>query len=127
MDTLRLLSYYNQQPVSIRYTFAPDWDVLNEIRHSLQELPFCPTFQHVKGHQDCDTDYEYLPLLAQLNVDADHAAGAFQDQHGCYRPHVLLFPHTGAQLQIDDATITDHYKSYIRNPAYGPPLLDYHI
>jgi hypothetical protein len=35
------------------------------------------------------------------------------------------FPHTGAQLQIDDATITYHYKSYIRNAAYGPPLLNY--
>ena len=112
----------NQSPSA---TLAPDWDVLNKIRHSLQELPFRPTFQHVKGHQDRDTKYEYLPLLAQLNVDADHAAGAFQDQHGCHRPHVLLFPHTGAQLQIDDATITYNYKSYIRNAAYGPPLLNY--
>jgi hypothetical protein len=112
----------NQSPST---TLAPDWDVLNEIWHSLQELPFRPTFQHVKGHQDHDTDYEYLPLLTQLNVDADHAAGAFQDQHGCHRPHVLLFSHTGAQLQINDATITYNYKSYIRNAAYGPPLLNY--
>jgi hypothetical protein len=106
-------------------TLAPDWDVLNEIRHSLHELPFRPTFQHIKGHQDRDTHYDCLPLLAQLNVDADHAAGVFQDQHGCHRPHVLLFPHAGAQLQIHDATITYNYKSCIRNAAHGPPLLNY--
>jgi hypothetical protein len=84
-------------------TLAPNWDVLNEIRHSLHELPFCPTFQHSKGHQDCDTHYDYLPLLA----------------------HVLLFPHAGAQLQIVDGTITYNYKSFIQNAAHGPPLLNY--
>ena len=106
-------------------TLAPDWDVLNEIRHSLHDLNFRPTFQHIKGHQDCDTPYDDLPLLAQLNVDANTAAGNFQSQHGCHRPHVPLLPHAGAQLQIDDATITYNHKSFIRNAAYGPPLLNY--
>ena len=36
-------------------TLAPDWDVLNEIRHSLHDLNFRPAFQHIKGHQDRDT------------------------------------------------------------------------
>jgi hypothetical protein len=112
----------NTSPAAIP---APDWDVLNEIRHSLHELNFCPTFQHIKGHQDCDTPYKNLPLLAQLNVDADTAAGDFQSQHGCHRPHVPLLPHAGARLQIDDATITYKHKSFIWNAAYGPPLLQY--
>jgi hypothetical protein len=105
-------------------TLAPDWDVLKEIRHSLHKLNFRPTFQHIKGHRD--TPFENLPLPAQLNVvDADTAAGNFQSQHGCHRPHVPLLPHVGAQLQIDDATITYKHKSFIRNAAYGPPLLQY--
>jgi hypothetical protein len=90
-----------------------------------KSFPFAQISKHVKGHQDHDMDYKYLPLLAQLNVDANHATGDFQDQHGCHCPHVLLFPHNGAQLQITDATITYNYKSYIRNAAYGPPLLNY--
>jgi hypothetical protein len=106
-------------------TLAPDWDVLNEIRHSLKSLHFRPTIQHIKGHQDRTTPYIALPLLAQLNVDADTAAGKFQLHHGCYRPHVPLFPHAGAQLQISDATVTYNYKSFIRNAAHGPPLLQY--
>jgi hypothetical protein len=106
-------------------TLAPIWDVLNEIRHSLHELNFRPTFQHIKGHQDRDTPYNNLPLLAQLNMDADTAAGNFQSQHGCHRPHVPLLPHAGAQLQVDDATITYKHKSFIWNAAYGPPLLQY--
>jgi hypothetical protein len=105
-------------------TLAPDWDVLNESRHSLQDLSFRPTFQHIKGHHH-NTPYHNLPLLAQLNVDADTAAGNFQLQHGCHRPHVPLLPHAGAQLQIDDATITYKYKSFIRNAAHRPPLLQY--
>jgi hypothetical protein len=78
-----------------------------------------------KDTQDHDTPYDNLPLLAQLNVDADTAAGHFQSQHSCHRPHVPLLPHAGAQLQIDDATITYKHKSFIRNAAYGPPLLNY--
>jgi hypothetical protein len=94
-------------------TLTPDWDVLNEIRHTLKALPFHPTIQHIKGHQDNKTPYAYLPLPAQLNVDADEAAGDFQDQHGCARPQVLLFPHAGAQLQLNQGTITYNYKSSI--------------
>jgi hypothetical protein len=112
----------NKSPSS---TLTPDWDVLNEIRHSLQALPFPPTIQHIKGHQDQQTPYEFLPLSAQLNVDADAAAGAFQDQHGCDRPHVPMFPHAGAQLQIHQGTVTHNYKSSIRYAAHGPPLLQY--
>jgi hypothetical protein len=98
-------------------TLAPNWDVLNEIQHSLHNLNFRPIFQHIKGYQDCNTPYDSLSVLPQLKVDADTAAGNFQSQHGCHRPHIPLLPHVGAQLQIDDATITYKYKSFIRTAA----------
>jgi hypothetical protein len=60
---------------------APDWDVLKNPALPTQ-FSFCPTFQHIKGHQDCDTPYDSLSLLAQLAVDADNTAGNFQSQHG---------------------------------------------
>jgi hypothetical protein len=106
-------------------TLLPNWDVINKIRHSLLALRFRPTIQHIKGHQDRNTRYEYLPLPAQLNVDADAAAASFQLQHGCARPHVPLFPHAGAQLQINEGTITYNYKSSIRHAAHAPPLMQY--
>jgi hypothetical protein len=40
-------------------TLSPNWDVLNELCHSLHDLPFHPSIQHIKGHQDEDTNYEY--------------------------------------------------------------------
>jgi hypothetical protein len=112
----------NKSPSS---TLNPDWDVLQEIRHTLSDLTFRPTIQHIKGHQDRKIPYEHLSLPAQLNVDADTAAGKFQDAHGCARPHVPLFPHTGAQLNINQGTVTHNYKSTIRSAAHGPPLLQY--
>jgi hypothetical protein len=61
----------------------------------------------------------------QLNIDADAVAGDFQDQHGCNRPHVLMFPHAGTQFQLNQGTITNNYKSSICYAAHGPPLLEY--
>ena len=40
------------------------------------ELRFdSPSFNHVKGHQDEDRDFNELSLPAQLNVEADCLAG----------------------------------------------------
>jgi uncharacterized ferritin-like protein (DUF455 family) len=45
-----------------------------------------PTLQHVKGHQDLNTEYAALSLEAQLNVDADAEAGFFQCAYPAQRP-----------------------------------------
>lgn len=105
-------------------TLFADWDVLTEIKHTLLQYIQLPTIEHVKGHQDRKIKYDDLSLLAQLNVDADKAAGEFQDQHGKYRPHVIRFPHNHVQLQLTGATITSQYKSSIRYADTGPPLND---
>ena len=34
-------------------------------------------FEHVKGHQDDNLEYQQLSLKAQLNIDADALAGLF--------------------------------------------------
>jgi hypothetical protein len=107
-------------------TLAPDWDVLNEICHSLHELNFRPTFQHIKGHQDRDTPTTTslsLPNSTWTQIPPqeifNHSMAAIA------HTRAPLLPHAGAQLQIDDATITYKHKSFIRNAAYGPPLLQY--
>ena len=106
-------------------TMASDWDVLNEICCTLDELPFRPTIRHIKGHQDRDTEYTQLSLSAQLNVDADAQATIFQDNYGRPRPLAFLMPHAGASLQINNETITYNLKSFIRTQAHGPPLSAY--
>jgi hypothetical protein len=54
-------------------------------------LPFHSgvVLQHIKGHQDCQTVYRRLLLLAQLNVDADALANKYQFNLGSHHPDVL--------------------------------------
>lgn len=117
----RSLHYMAQAQTSL----VSDWDILNEIRVSLPELPMTPKILWVKGHQDDNRDYEDLPLLARLNVDADRFAGEFQDQFGASRPTVPRLEHNGAQLQIDGETITYKEKAAIRYAETAKPLREH--
>lgn len=65
-------SFDNGQPNS---TLEPDWDVLHEIKWTFHQQLQGGTLVHTKGHQDDRHKYDKLPLLAQLNVDADRLAG----------------------------------------------------
>ena len=52
----------------------PEWDLLVEVQDALRDLPEVDLV-YVKGHQDDRTAYARLPLMTQLNVDADRLAG----------------------------------------------------
>ena len=47
-----------------------------------QAQPIQATYSWVKGRQDDETDFDNLPLLAQLNIEADRITGQFQIDHG---------------------------------------------
>ncbi len=98
-----------------------EWDLLIEIQQGLQLLPGVSIIC-VRGHQDNKTTYDRLPLLAQLNVDADKLAGRFQNQQGTTLPFVLLSPRTGVNLEHRSGTITSKYEDTIRYLATGPVL-----
>jgi hypothetical protein len=51
-----------------------EWDLLVEIQDALKEMPGIDLI-YVKSHQDDQVPYDRLPLMAQLNVDADKLAG----------------------------------------------------
>ena len=63
----------------------PEWDVLHEIQWTYSKQLHGGTIVHTEGHQDNKAKYETLPLLAQLNIDANELAGKYQDHHGCAR------------------------------------------
>jgi hypothetical protein len=83
------------------------------------------TLQHIKGHQDRTTPYHELPLLAQLNVDADSKATQFQAQHGAPRPHIEPNARTQAFFFTSEGTITARYTSEIYTATSAPPLRQY--
>ena len=98
-----------------------EWDVIVSIQILLREMPGL-TLIHVRGHQDKKIPYHRLPLLAQLNVDADELAGDYQRDKGEYRPDVLLTHWAGAHLQTPTGTITAHYARALRHRATYLPL-----
>ena len=69
-------------------SLAPDWDIVNELEIACEQLQIQhpPTIQHVKGHPDREKEYHELDLISQLNVDADSAAGKFQENFSAVRP-----------------------------------------
>jgi len=106
-------------------SIASDWDIINEINLTLRDLQFPIFVEWIKGHQDNKKPYRDLCLLAQLNVDADKAAGQFQDQYGEHRPVVHRFSNTTAHLLMMNETVTHAYKSRLRDGASEKPLRDY--
>jgi hypothetical protein len=106
-------------------TLAPDWDLTEAIHDSIQHLADPPVFQHVLGHQDDDKACSQLFLPAQLNVDADEAAGAFHWSHApTLQETVPLLSTTKAHFNIGNTTITGHYKHHIRKAASTAEFLD---
>lgn len=102
----------------------PEWDLLIEIRNSLQLLPEVQLV-YVKGHQDQNNAYERLTLLAQLNIDADNMASQYQRNFGRAHPYALMMPSTGVYLVYPEGTKTANYIPDIRQRANNTPLRNY--
>ena len=100
---------------------SPEWDVVVGIQQLLQTMPGLK-LEHIKGHQDRTRTYDRLPLLAQLNVDADDLANKYQRDHGLHQPEVLFTRWAGAHLVLPCGTVTSHYVATIRYQASAEPL-----
>jgi len=86
-------------------TLRAEYDVTKQIHVINHDNRITPTYTWVKGHQDKDTPKQFLPLLAQLNIEADELAGHFQTNHGKYSPIVPLLPASPAMLAIQGISI----------------------
>jgi hypothetical protein len=104
---------------------APDWDLVQEIVNTIASFSRAPRFSHVKGHQDDDIPYEELPLVAQLNVDADSYANTFMTAERFLCTRVPRLGNNTAQLHVGGETINSHYKGVIRRAETEPVLRAY--
>ena len=116
--------YCIRKPAHYLDVLCPEWDLVSMI---LQELLHWPSLRlkHVRGHQDRDADYDTLPLLAQLNVDADTMANRYQCEFGASNTVVQLTQTAGVHLVAPHGTITSHYATSIRHQATRPGLYKY--
>jgi hypothetical protein len=102
----------------------PEWDLLVEIHASLRCLPGVAVV-YVKGHQDTGQAVEQLPLMAQLNVEADTRANLYQTQFGSHRSQVLMSNCAGAHLATSVGTITAKYKEVLLEKSTSPEIRQY--
>ncbi len=83
-------------------------DLLWAIIHTRRLCPLSLSFQYVAGHQDELSRFEDLPLLAQLNVQADslakQALHILGSQHAS--PVLSTLPNVGWMLLIKDVPIS---------------------
>jgi hypothetical protein len=102
----------------------PEWDLLVEIQEALRDLPGVDLV-YVKGHQDDRKEYAMLPLMTQLNVDADRLAGKYNREYGANRPFSFMAANTGAILQTEEGTLTAKFGPELRLRSTSPGLEEY--
>ena len=91
----------------------PEWDALQAILTTFNQLANHPQLSHINSHQDDIDDYATLSLPAQLNVNADHLAGK---HHHHIQDNLMLVPiimHTTAQVTTLNGTITSKLQQTI--------------
>ena len=100
-------------------SLAPDWDIVNEIEITCKQLQIQhpPNIQDVKGHQDREKQHHELDLISQLNVNADSAAGKFQENFSVIRLIVHRLPNNGAQLHLPHGTVNSRNKVFRFSPS----------
>ena len=113
-----------------------EWDIISMIRKTLHDLSSNGTrvlFEHIKSHQDNNTEYVDLSPKAQLNVDADRIATEYQEGCTLDRTKAPRLPTAQVQLQLNDregfegGTVTHNFKSAIRFAESAPTLRKYII
>ena len=108
--------------LSTKYTFSSDMDIILHIKFLLTTLPFRIRFQHVKGHQDKHTAYEYLSTLAKLNVQMDSLAKKFfthpenTPQYSVHSPFLY-----GSIVSISDhhSRIVSYFRKNLKRHSTG--------
>ena len=105
------------------FALSSDWDVSNAITIALKEFKVDIQLEWVEGHQDKKKEYDDLPLIAQLNIDADHIAGEYQERHDRARKLVPMIAGNTAQLNLKDGTVTAGFKKRIRYASNSKDLI----
>jgi hypothetical protein len=86
--------------------------------------------EHIKSHQDNDTEYDNLPWKAQLNCDCNRLAGSTRTCLQCLEvlptPYILPTGHI-ASLEIDGTFITSHIASAIKEASFQSEFIKYII
>ena len=100
-----------------------EWDCLAQILQAVKLLgEATPTNDHIKQHQDEQTDYERLSLPAQLNCDADALATRYLQENQTMDYTISrLFPAGEGILHLGQGTITRVIKTNVQKLKHFLP------
>jgi hypothetical protein len=92
------------------------------IHEMCKQFPSLPLISHVKGHQDRDQPFLELPVIAQLNVEADALATRKLDEFGDIHPIVPFDPSCHVLLHIAGRTVTWNMERAIQEKLFLFPF-----
>ena len=125
INNLGVVQRSSDTPFSIQQCLLPDWDIFNKATQVRHSIPRVIKVQHVKSHQDHDTNTpETLPLPARLIILAD--AGTHQVYTDCPTFCKTPFlPSTPVALIINSNLITSNHLSSASVAYYTPIISKY--
>ena len=106
----------------ISSTFDNNHDLVLELKNFYYSPKLPLRLVYVKGHQDRKTAYEYLPLPAKLNIQADHTAE--QQYSHSIEEHNHNMPHLPSQiisLSNPHGRIVSHFPEELIRFHRDPP------
>ena len=105
MDNQELINRQNNhKEYTIPYpnaTLKAEYDLTEHIYHTHREHNIKGSFSHVYGHQDNNTEFDKLPLDAQLNVEADALAEDYYLDNIQSNPETHILPAYPAMLILN--------------------------
>ena len=121
-----MINRSSNTPFSIQQCLLPDWDNFNEALLFCLTIPRTIKVQHIKRHQDSDTNTtKTLPLPARLNILAD--AETHKAHTICPTFHQAPFlPSTPVALVLNGFHITSNPLSSA-SMAYYTPIISAHL
>lgn len=102
-----------------------EWDVIQSIAESSNQLPFPLEIRWVKGHQDDEKPRRSLPFPAQLNCLADDEATNAAAEYPVAPLIPPLLPPVHAMLILQGESVTSKLKKRIHYAANAPALFEY--
>jgi ribonuclease HI len=110
------------------YTWVPKWNLRPDediARTAYEALKYIPAkLEHIKGHQDTDSNVKELPLPAILNIVADEEAT--HQRNRMSEPSYRVQNLGTAQLQINEIAITRDSQRWIMRLAGSIPIQQYY-
>ena len=110
-DSKISIALITKSSTRISETFLNNIDLILELQQLYRSPKVTITLHHVESHQDKKTAYEYLPIPAKMNIQADKAAE--QQYSHPIQEHNHEMPHLPAQImsfENPSGRIVSHFK-----------------